>query len=235
MSLIGDIKMYGRFASGLRGYLKEILTFEQCQEIIKRRMEKREENFLAIMERAVYRNEKCPYLKLLKLAGCEYGDVKSLVHAKGIEETLKKLRQEGVYLTFEEFKGKKEVVRKGHTFRFKERDFDNPFLSHYYEVQSGGTRSAGTRIMIDFDFLSQKATYEAIILDMHGVRESPLAVWLPILPGSSGINSLLRYTKVEKVPWRWFTMVDDRTINQSLRLKLGMDYILYLGRIWEAK
>ncbi len=60
---------------------------------------------LAVLKRAVYENERSPYLKLLRLAGCGYGDVESLVKADGIEPTLHKLREKGVYISFEEFKG----------------------------------------------------------------------------------------------------------------------------------
>jgi hypothetical protein len=58
---------------------------------------------------------------------------------------------QGVYFTVDEFKGKVPVRRKGITFVCEEGMFDNPYLSFVYEVRSGTTRSAGTRIRIDFD------------------------------------------------------------------------------------
>ena len=50
---------------------------------------------------------------------------KTLVNTQGIEATLDKLRLAGVYLSWEEFKGKKDVVRGSSRFQFKETDFDN--------------------------------------------------------------------------------------------------------------
>ena len=47
---------------------------EQCQEIIKYGLENREQNLLNVVKRTIYGNENSPYLKLLKLVGCGYGD-----------------------------------------------------------------------------------------------------------------------------------------------------------------
>jgi hypothetical protein len=52
-----------------------------------------------------------PYARLLRSARCEYGDVARLVHRDGLDETLRTLACHGVYLTVEEFKGRRAVVR----------------------------------------------------------------------------------------------------------------------------
>jgi len=98
--------MYWNLAWGLREFLKETINLEQCQEIIKHGLENREQSLLDVVKRAIYGNKKSPYLNLLKLAGCEYGDFENMVHSDGIEPTLHKLRDEGVYISAEEFKGK---------------------------------------------------------------------------------------------------------------------------------
>ena len=206
MSLVGSIKVYWRFAWGLRGFLKEPITLEQSREIIKQRLENREKNLLTIVKRAIYENEASPYLKLLRLAGCEYGDFERMVRSDGIEPTLHKLREEGVYISIEEFKGKQEVTRSGQTFRFKESDFDNPFLVQHLEARSGASRSAGTRTIYDFDFMSQQAAYWRAILDANHAFEMPFTFWLPILPGSGPLGVLL-LTKVGSPPIKWFSLV----------------------------
>ena len=75
--------MYWRFAWGLRRFLKEKITLEQSQEIIERRLANRESNLLTMVKRAIYDNENSPYLKLLKLAGCEYDDFEQMVQSDG--------------------------------------------------------------------------------------------------------------------------------------------------------
>ena len=100
----------------LRRFLKETLSLEQCKEIVKKRLEERDENFIEIVKRNIYENEKSPYLKLLNLAGCEFGDFRSCVLREGIEKTLEKLRESGVYLAYDEFKGR--VDNRGYIVSF---------------------------------------------------------------------------------------------------------------------
>ena len=59
-----------------------------------------------------------------------------------------------MYISFEEFKGREPIVRNGQVIPVKVHDFDNPFLRHYYEGQTGGTTGAGTRVAIDLDHLA---------------------------------------------------------------------------------
>ena len=144
----------------------------------------RGENLLAIVKRTIYENEASPYLKLLKLAGCEYGDFEQMVHHDGVELTLHKLRAEGVYISCEEFKSKKEVIRGGKTFRFRDSDFDNPFIKGHLESRSGATRSSGTRTVYDFDYLTEsRAAYRLPLFDAYDALDFPLAMWAPIAPG----------------------------------------------------
>ena len=235
MSLYGQIQMYWRFAWGLRKFLKEPITLEQSRQIIKQRLENREKNLLTTAKKAIYENENSPYLKLLRLAGCEYGDLERMVCSDGIEPALCKLREEGVYVSIEEFKGKKELVRGEKVFRFKEGDFDNPFLSRHLEARSGASRSAGTRTMYDFNFLAENWTPYAIIrLDACNALELPMVFWMPILPGAGPIG-LLTHAKGGKIPAKWFSPVEKRDFKPSLKNRMGTNYIVYMGRIFGAK
>ena len=174
MSLVGELNMYLRFARDLRKFLKETVTVEQARKVVKERLENREQNLLAVVKRAVYDNENSPYLKLLELAGCEYGDFERMVNSDGIEPTLKKLCQEGVYISIEEFKGKKEVTRGDKVFNFKPSDFDNPFSVAHLQTRSSGSRSAGTRTMYDFDYIKENYVEEDIAIMAHFIAERGL-------------------------------------------------------------
>jgi hypothetical protein len=65
-----EARMYARFALGLRRFLNKTLTLEEARSVVCRRLEQRNENFVRIVDRAVYRNPRSPYLVLLKQAGC---------------------------------------------------------------------------------------------------------------------------------------------------------------------
>ncbi len=68
-------------------------------------MEEREANFMRLGERGIFGYPRNPYLSLLKLADCELGDIQNMVRARGLEDTLRSLREACVYITFEEFMG----------------------------------------------------------------------------------------------------------------------------------
>ncbi len=53
-----------------------------------RRLERREEDFLDVVRRAVYEVPTSPYRALLQWAGCEYGDLVRAVRADGLEGAL---------------------------------------------------------------------------------------------------------------------------------------------------
>ena len=72
-------RMFARFPFALRRFLSETLTIERAREIVRARLEQREENFLRLMERGVYAHPNSPYLGLLKNARCELGDLRALV------------------------------------------------------------------------------------------------------------------------------------------------------------
>ena len=117
MSLISDAIKYSRLALGLRGFLRGTITLEESKQVIAERLRDREKNFLSLVQKGIYQNPKSPFFKLLRVAGCEFGDIEARVNQEGIEATLQKLLAAGVYVSWEEFKGRKEVVRGGEAFQ----------------------------------------------------------------------------------------------------------------------
>ncbi len=231
MSVFNNIKKYYRFCKGLRKFLRETISLEESKAFIKEQTEKREKMFLNIVDKAIYKNSKSPYLKMLKLTDYKFEDIKNLVNTIGIELTLSKLALNGIYITFEEFKGRKKVIRNKKIFNFNESNFDNPFLSSYFEVESGGTSGPGTRTMIDFDFLSQEAVLRSVVLDIYGLMDAPCVLWFPILPGNAGIKNIFRQVKIGRPPIKWFSQVDNRNIRPSIKDRFGTSFIVYMGKL----
>jgi len=235
MSIVSDIVKYSRLAFGLRGFLHGTITLEESQRVIAERLRNREKNFLSLVQRGVYQNPKSPYLKLLELAGCQFGDIEAGVNKNGIEATLQKLLAAGVYVSWEEFKGRKEVVRGGKRFSFSERDFDNPFLPVYYQAQSSGSRSTGTRTTFDLSHMSAMSYYLLPMLAVNNALDVPQGVWQSMLPAMSGTGSVLKHWKVGKPIARWFSPVNERQVESPLTHRLAMRYIIYGSRLWGAK
>ena len=126
MSITGDMVKYSRLALGLRGYLRNPLTLEQSQQRIAERLRDREKNFLSLVQKGVYQNPKSPFLKLLEVAGCQFGDIEAGVNQDGIEATLQKLMEAGVYIDWEEFRGGKRWCGAGGISSLKKETLTTP-------------------------------------------------------------------------------------------------------------
>jgi hypothetical protein len=178
--------MYARFARELGPFLNQRLTLAEAQSIVRRRLDAREENFLATVERAVYGWPGSPYLPLLRRAGCDLADLRASVRTRGLEASLLTLRAEGVYVTFDEFKGRAPIVRDGVERATTAHDFDNPFAARHVETTTGGSTGAGTRIAYDLRHFRETYANEVVSRSAHGLHDLPSALWRPILPASTG-------------------------------------------------
>ena len=227
--------MYWRFIGGLRKFLKEPITVEQARRVVSERLQNREPNFLTLARQTIFSNESSPYLKLLRLAGCEYGDIERLVGSDGIENTLVKLADKGVFVSYEEFKRGKEVIRGSAAFNFKETDFDNPLVKASMKVTSGGTRTAGATTVYDFDYMAaQREIHQSIYLDAAIQPGSPLLMWLPIMPGA-GPRLMIDYYKNGHPPIKWFSPVASKNVRPSFKNRAATAYIVYAGRLFGAR
>ncbi len=225
-----DLKMYWRFARGLRNFLQNPISLQEARAVVSRRMNEREENFLRLVERGVFGYAPSPFLPLFKLAGCEMGDVRAMVRTNGLEATLRNLRTAGVYVTFEEFKGKTPIVRGGQVIPVAAHDFDNPYLSHYYSAETGGSTGAGTRINIDLDHLAADTPFNMLALEAQGVLDAPKAIWRGVLPDPSGLNYILRGAKMGRTPEKWFTPIARRDYKPVIKYRLATICIVLAGR-----
>ena len=229
------MKKYLRFVFGLRKYLIGRITpeqaIEQARKTLRERVLHRNENFLRLLERGVFGCRDSPYLPLLSKSKIGMEEVKKWVENDGIEQTLLKLHSEGIYFTVDEFKGKVKVERNGLKLHLNEKDFDNPFVSAAYEVRSGATRSAGTRIRIDYDYLTQRSLYDAFILNMHDALTSPIANWFPVFPGAPGINSSLRFARIGNPPKKWFSQVERSNLKVNWEKRWGVSYIFFMSSL----
>ncbi len=203
-----------------------------ARSLLQKRIAAREDNFLRLAERSIFQYSRSPYLPLLAAKRIAFSDLKSWVSKHGLEASLRILELEGVYFTVDEFKGKVPVRRKGIKFICEEEMFDNPYLSFVYEVRSGATRSAGTRIRIDFDYLHQRSLYDAFLLDLHGCLAAPIANWFPVFPGAPGINSSLRFAHIGKPVQRWFSQVVEDQVRVNWEKKWGTKTIFAVHRLY---
>ena len=159
--------------------------------------------FLELIRTRVYGDPTSPYLRLLKIAGCEFPDFCDSIHRHGIEGALERLARDGVYLTSEEFKGKQDVERSGQSFRVTPYAFERTDPSRGFTIESSGTRNAPVRSAIPLDWLAVRTCVKGAFLSAHGLLSHRRAIYDGILP-ASGVNHLLMDAKLGLPTHRWF-------------------------------
>lgn len=224
--------MYLRFATGMRRFLKSPPSFDTALATVRGNLENRERNFLRILEHGVYANPRSPYLALLERAGHELEDIRAMVSERGLERSLRLLRDDGVFVSFEEFKGRTPIVRDGFTLEVSDRDFDNPRMRSYYEGQTSGSTGAGTRVAMDLDHMTAMLDQSKVYMGLMGELDAPMAVWFPVLPASSGLMSILMTASLGIQTEKWFTPVTSSGMRIPSRYRLATDYARGMARLF---
>lgn len=141
--IASELVAFARFLGGVPSLVRRRMTVAEALAIVRQRLQTREANFLTVVERGVFGNPKSPYRALLVGVGCTLGDIRELVAREGLEGTLQQLRERGVYVSFEEFKGTQPIVRGSLTLDTTPADFDNPTAGRYYSTTTGGSTGTG--------------------------------------------------------------------------------------------
>ena len=196
------LQLFARFPFALRRFLRHTVSLDEARRVIRERMANRDERFLRLVERGVYGYPQSPYLRLLEHAGCELGDLRHLVKDMGLEGALYSLREQGVFVTFEELRGRTPIVRNGLTLTVgaglrqssrparlcdHDRRFERPGDGGQSEPGSAGRRNA------------------VPAADARGawdVRLSDRAVG-HVLPGAS-MRGIFMYARMGQPVEKWF-------------------------------
>jgi hypothetical protein len=191
-------------AAGVHAFVSDRIGFDRACDEVRRRLETRGERFLALARAQIYARPQHPYRRLLQAAGCDYGDLEVLVRQNGLDDALERLAAQGVYLTSDEFKGKRDIVRGPLSFHVTPADFARPWRGAAgYATDSSGTRNAPVRSTVFLDWLALRAYATAIFFAAHDLYNYSHAIYDTVLPGS-GINHLLINARIGKPTERWF-------------------------------
>ena len=191
--------------SHVRSLYRRMAVLEDPAEGIRRRMVRRGEGFLETIERAIFAHRESPYRPLMEAAHVDLRQIASWVREEGLEATLRRLSEAGVYVSIEEFKGNVEARRGGRTFRFRPRDFDNPLVTEGLSAMSGGTRSEGIPTRIPLRDHNVSVAHLAVALGAYGLLGRPMAVWLTRRHAAS-LWAATSLSVLSRRPVRWFTV-----------------------------
>jgi hypothetical protein len=205
--LLSETRLAARFLRGLPRFLRRPLTPGQAETILRRRLARRDADFLELVRRSVYEHPPSPYRALLEWAGCQYADLERLVAREGVEGALSALLRAGVYLSVDELKGRQPVVRGAHVLAVEPGQLGNPRASLHVSAWSSGSRGAGTPILNGLDSIRDRAVNTCLTLDARGGLDWEKGVWA--VPGS--LTLMLRYAAFGAPPTGWFSCVDPDT------------------------
>ncbi len=200
-----DVLDLARRSVALPRFLRRPLDLPAATAAVAAGMRGREAAFLASVEQLVFGVAASPLRRLLEWTGCTPGDLRKLVSAEGVEGALTRLRAAGVFVTADEFRGRIPLRRAGLELALTPRDFDNPRLLGGVAGATSGSTGGSVPVRYDWPFLAAEAAGELLLLEAHGLREAPLAFWMPGPPGIAGLHNLLAHAKLGRPPERWFS------------------------------
>lgn len=202
---VADVAQGFGFLAGVPPFLRRRVSLQEARETVARRLADREPDFVALVKRTIYGNPASPYLALLRIAGCEYGDLARLVRQEGVEGALQVLYRRGVYLSVDEFKGLRAVARGSDTFQVDTLQLRNGSAAHHLQGQSSG--SSGSRTVAPVDLAAVRDWAINFRLFLHSRRADGWkhAVWA--VPGGTTLIIVLLNGAVGTAPVRWFTQV----------------------------
>lgn len=181
-----------------------------------------------MVEVCIFRNAASPYLPLLKAAGCELGDIQTLVKKDGLESTLGRLRREGVFFTFEEFKGRESVERPGVSFEVHNDDFANPKSNRHVSTRTTGSTGQPIKTWTSLEDRESWLPNLLTALDVHRLVGAPSAWFWPAEPSS--VASSLAYSKLGQ-PQAWFAPAGRRSPRDALVHGLARRMIASAARL----
>jgi hypothetical protein len=194
-------------ARGLRALVRDPITLEQARRVIGDEVARRPERFLASLDQLVWPYPSSPSHRLLSAAGLERGDVARLVEEQGLVGALDGLRDQGVYVSHEEYHGRVEVRRGSTSFTCGPADFFNPVVPGDYMAATSGTSGRGTPMELSFAWQRRQGHQRPVQLEMAGARGKPSAVWLPVFPSAAGFGAVMKNTVGGSRPERWFSQI----------------------------
>ncbi len=207
-AVTSDLLAGTQLLARLPGFLRRPVGVDQARRELAHRLETRGATFLDLVRGAIYARPESPYARLLRHAGCEYGDLERLVRTEGVEGALQALLAEGVYLTVEEFKGRRPVQRGATSVEADPVRLRNPLAGCDLPAHSGGSRSQGTPVGWDLASVWDRAVDLCLAQAARGPARRRYGVWG--VPGSGAIAHLLDVAARGAVPERWFSQVDPR-------------------------
>jgi hypothetical protein len=224
-----ELLAFTRFLGGLPRLVRRRMSVAEAMAIVQERLVSRERNFLAVLDRGIFANPRSPYRALLDHAGCTANDIHELLAREGLDGTLLELRRAGVYVSFEEFKGTKPIVRGSLTLDTTPADFDNPGASRFFSTTTGGSTGVGRRVQLDLEHLHALLPGRIVVRHVQEITGVPAASWSDLPPGG-GLKGVLLHAAAGEDATHWFSARPLRGPAMPLRFRLATHAAIIVAR-----
>jgi hypothetical protein len=132
-------------------------------------------------------------------------------------------------VAFDEFKGLRPIVRDGRVIEARAEDFDNPNVSRYHKVTTGGSTGRARNVLLDLEHMNARLAMHLLGDKFHGTYGLPTALWFEIPPGS-GLGSVLQRAPTGSIPERWFSPIRGTGDGAGRRARLATMATLAVAR-----
>ena len=168
---------------------------------------------MSLVEREIWPREGHPYRRLLDIAGWEPERLRRSIEEQGLEPTLEKLVDAGVYLRSDEIRCRVPLVRRGTEIRFSPVDLERV---HGPAVPLGSSGSSGPSTKNPFDLASFKtqASYLGVMLEALGAVGLPVVLYYPA-PSAAGIVQVVAFALAGRPVSAWFCHLPERGSSQA--------------------
>jgi hypothetical protein len=215
------IGMYARFITGMPAFLRNRVSLADAKASVAQDLIARERNFLSLLERAVFGRKESPYEFLFAHAGCEHEEIRRLVNQDGLDAALSTLYDAGVWLSFDEMKGRAPITRGGRTFDGDGDSFENPLVKGAIESRSSGSTGKATRVKSDLANILRQIPILLLAQDANGMLGAPIVLYRPGRPDTVAVNNILRQIVAGNPVRRWFSPVATSDTNAPMRFRLA--------------
>jgi hypothetical protein len=217
------------FLLALPRLLRAPITPDGARDVLAQRLRDRERHLLHAVRGVTGPGATGPYARLLEAAGAEYGDVERLVRAGGVEGALRALARSGVYLTVDEFKGRRPVERNGASFRVDPAELRQAGASGRIPARTSGSRGRPTPVPIGLAAIRDWAVDACLDYEARDGLGWVQGRWT--VPGADSIVFLLMFCAFGAVPVRWFCPIDAGTARLHARYGWSARTVRWVARL----
>jgi hypothetical protein len=224
---LDDIRTGARLLVALPRFLSTPFTIDAARATVGERRRSRAAQLFARLRECWV--ETPPYRALLDSAGCSLEDARALIAREGVEGALRVLFRAGVYLTIDEYKGRRPVVRGSLRLTVDPARLLNARAVVHGLSESSGSRGQPTPVPIDLAFIHDHAINTHLSLEAWGGRDWRHAHYGG--PGGTAVTNVLELARGGRSPDRWFAPVPLAARGLSARYRLGAVAMRAGGRV----